>query len=415
MNNEAKHRAGRNMVKARFHEYYRRNRENITPPKSMGQREFGFLLFVEGVMLRHKSFNQPSELGKFIEATVPSDIYYSAAYYMDPEAPMDRKGWTGSDLIFDIDADHIETECKKIHDRWRCDACGTSGGGKPPMICPKCKGQRFTETTWMCRECLEEAKIEASKLIDLLIRDFGVNHEEVNLNFSGHRGYHVHVESEVFKNLGSDERKEIVDYLTGLGLDLKLLNLSYPPGESDISGKFTVHDPGWRGRIARSIEEIILRMDREPLGKLGLRREVIESIIEYRKNIGKDISEFIKDVDRKTWRQIIHKAVTLAKVNIDTVVTTDIHRLIRLPGTLNGKTGLKASKVNVKDLPRFDPLKETVAFEGEERIHIEEAPRFEIGGEEYGPFKDVDETLPAHAAILLLCKGSAYPVVKPIV
>jgi DNA primase small subunit len=177
----------------------------------------------------------------------------------------------------------------------------------------------------------------------------------------------------------------------------------------------SVHDPGWRGRIARSVEEIVLRMDREALGEIGLKKEEIESIIEYRESMGKDVSEFIKDVGRKTWRQIIHCAVTLAKVNIDTVVTTDIHRLIRLPETLNGKTGLKASKVDVKDLDRFDPLRETVAFEGEETIHIEEAPRFEIGGEEYGPFRDVDETLPAHAAILLLCKGSAYPVVKPVV
>jgi len=29
---------------------------------------------------------------------------------------MENKGWIGADLIFDIDADHIETRCKTEHD-----------------------------------------------------------------------------------------------------------------------------------------------------------------------------------------------------------------------------------------------------------------------------------------------------------
>ena len=35
------------------------------------------------------------------------------------------------------------------------------------------------------------------------------------MNFSGSKGYHIHVSSENVKSLGRDERREIVDYLTG--------------------------------------------------------------------------------------------------------------------------------------------------------------------------------------------------------
>ncbi|MEM4250457.1 MAG: DNA primase catalytic subunit PriS, partial [Candidatus Bathyarchaeia archaeon] len=113
----------RSAVKSKFQEYYRKNSDSIFPPSSMEKREFGFLVFTEGVMIRHRSFRNVGDLRMFIQETAPSDVYYSAAYYEDPEAPMDKKGWSGSDLIFDIDADHIETPCKQTHDRWLCIGC----------------------------------------------------------------------------------------------------------------------------------------------------------------------------------------------------------------------------------------------------------------------------------------------------
>ncbi len=51
--------------------------------------------------------------------TVPSDVYHSCAYYENPDFDMDKKGWIGADLVFDIDADHIPTTCNKIHDEFQ--------------------------------------------------------------------------------------------------------------------------------------------------------------------------------------------------------------------------------------------------------------------------------------------------------
>ena len=54
------------------------------------------------------------------------------AYYENPDFDMDKKGWIGADLVFDIDADHIPTSCNKIHDEFRCVKCGFEGQRNHP-------------------------------------------------------------------------------------------------------------------------------------------------------------------------------------------------------------------------------------------------------------------------------------------
>jgi len=134
-----------NFVHARFSEFYKGPSVEIPAPTSVGQREFAFLLFRERIMLRHRSFPSVTRLKLFLSETVPSDVYHSCAYYQDPGAEMDKKGWLGADLVFDIDADHIPTSCKKIHDEWICanSQCRFSEKGVAPEVCPKCGGQKF--------------------------------------------------------------------------------------------------------------------------------------------------------------------------------------------------------------------------------------------------------------------------------
>ena len=54
----------------------------------------------------------------------------------------------------------------------------------------------------------------------MLEKDFGFAANELHVFFSGHRGYHVHVEDEAVRSLDALARKEIVDYVTGLGLSV---------------------------------------------------------------------------------------------------------------------------------------------------------------------------------------------------
>ena len=116
-------------------------------------------------MIRHRGFKDPTALLGAIRDLVPAHVYFSTAYYKDPTAPMEAKGWMGADLVFDIDADHLDTPCKATHDSWKCKGCGMLGSGGAPKVCPRCKNDRMEEQTWLCEKCLQQAKEETTKLL----------------------------------------------------------------------------------------------------------------------------------------------------------------------------------------------------------------------------------------------------------
>jgi DNA primase small subunit len=326
---------------------------------------------------------------------------------------MDKKGWQGADLVFDIDADHIPTPCGKIHDTWVCSNCGFAGKGSSPDQCPACGRAKFDTKTWMCDECLESAKNETIKLVDMLMEDFGFADYEMKVYFSGNRGYHVHVENENVRLLDSMARKEIVDYVIGLGFKAELHRL--------IDQKRIVVGPelnrvGWKRRIANGLDEFLTKVTPNEIEAIGLSKQRGGFLIKNKEALRESLNNRgwidVKGVGPKNWKKIIQWVVSQQSAKIDTVVTTDIHRLIRLGGSLHGKTGFMKAKAPLKSFDRFDPLKEAVAFkEGQMVVDVVKAPKFRIGDETYGPFKDeTRKELPTAAALFLLCKGAAKVV-----
>ncbi|MDH5635968.1 MAG: hypothetical protein OEY47_04810, partial [Candidatus Bathyarchaeota archaeon] len=338
-------------------------------------------------------------------------------YYERPEDEMRGKGWIGADLIFDIDADHIPTPCGKVHDIWVCSTCGAVGRGVSPKKCPACGEQKFNERTWPCEVCLESAKAEAIKLIDVLTKDFGFSSEELKVGFSGHRGYHVHVESEEVQALDSMARKEIVDYVLGTGLEAEFHGLGERGGKGwRVLAGPDLYDLGWRGRIARGTYGLLLTASSEELEKIGLKKRVIDIITQHKESLLESWKEkgpwgIIKGIGTESWRKIAQYGVEKQSVRIDTVVTTDVHRLIRLTNTLHGKTGLKKIEVPITGIEHFDPLKSAVTFrEGTVTVLVSDAPQFRLGNETYGPYREQKIEIPTAAALMLLCKGAAQVV-----
>ena len=77
-------------------------------------------------------------------------------------------------------------------------------------------------------------------------------------------------------------------------------------------------------------------------------------------------------------------------------------------GTLHGKTGLKKVEVPAKKLADFNPFEEAVAFkEGAVKVFVSNAPKFRLGGNMLGPYKNQTVELPTAAAVLLIRKGRA--------
>ena len=398
-----------------FHDYYSSEGCEVVAPRIIEKREFGFISF-DNVMVRHKAFANQNELRNFLKEFVPSDAYYSCAYYGDPKAEMDKKGWLGADLIFDIDADHIPTQCDKVHDYWTCGACGFSGKGIAPDKCPICGKEKFDVNTWPCEVCLQSAKEETIKVLDMLMNDFGFSDKETHVFFSGHRGYHVHVENEAVQMLDTVARKEIVDYCCGLGFNFFFHGLD----EKYQEGSPTLHarpsDFGWRKRLTLGLQHFIQKAEEDDLKRIGLKSNVSNAILRNKESVLKFWSDGkafgrIKGVSVESWRKIIEYVVKLESAKIDTVVTTDVHRLIRLADTLHGKTGLKKVEFPASAIDSFDPFKDAVVFKsGEVKVHVSDAPSFRIGDETFGPYKNQEAELPTAAAVLLVCKNRAEVV-----
>ena len=403
--------ASREFVYQKFTEYYQDPSTVIPAITIPEQREFAYLMFKERFMVRHRRFAEFKNFRAMLAETVPSDVYHSCAYYENPDFDMDKKGWLGADLVFDIDADHIPTNCDKIHDEFTCVKCGFSGRGLIPEVCPCCEATKFESKTWPCELCIQSARTETAKLIDMLENDFGFSQNELHVYFSGHRGYHVHIENESVKSLDAMARKEIVDFVTGLGIAILDKGGKQPRGKR-VSGakKFSLHNFGWNKRLKVGMSDFLLNATPENLKVVGLNNKAIsenkELIIKRAIQEGK--WESIKGVKVQTWLKLAEYVREMQSSKIDTVVTTDIHRLIRMNGTLHGKTGLKKVEFSTKDLQTFDPFTGAVAFKkGTAKVLVSDAPEFRMSGETLGPYKNQTVELPIAAAVMLICKKRA--------
>jgi len=350
-------------LKKQFHWYYKNSK--IELPDRFGKREYAFILFGGRGMIRHIGFSKRKELFGFLVDKVPCHVYYSSAYYQHPDAPtMQEKKWMGAELIFDLDSDHLPNAEKLSYNQQ-----------------------------------LDAVKKEFIKLVnDFLLGDFGFDEKYVTLYFSGGRGYHCHVTDPRILGLSSSDRREIVDYITGRDLKDSLVfheqvtgrrsygRINYPSGKSLKMPR--PNEPGWRGRISRGVIEIINEIKKsdnpyEKLREYGVKKNDAEKLLndlseERIRRIKEGQLDQSKTIRRFFLNNALRKtAVFMSAGETDEPVTCDVKRLIRLPGSLHGKTGLKVQKIPLDKLESFDPLEDTVVFP-EKDIKIDLSKNFEI-------------------------------------
>lgn len=350
-------------LKKQFHWYYKNHKVQL--PDRFGKREYAFILFNGKGMIRHISFNKRKEFFDFLVDRVPRHVYYSSAYYQQPDAPtMQEKKWMGAELIFDLDSDHLP-DAEKLSYNQQLDA----------------------------------VKKEFIKLVDdFLLGDFGFDEKHVSLYFSGGRGYHCHVTDPGILGLSSNDRREIVDYITGRDLKDSLVfheqvtgrrsygRVNYPSGKSLKMPR--PDEPGWRGRISRGVIEIINEIKNsdnpyEKLREYGVKKKDAEKLLndlseERIRRIKEGQLDQSKIIRRFFLNSALRKtAVFMTAGETDEPVTCDVKRLIRLPDSLHGKTGLKVKKIPLNQLEDFDPLDDAVVFP-EETVKIDLSKKFEI-------------------------------------
>ncbi len=374
---------GMRFVKKLISDYYSRRSQNVAPDKP-DEREFGVGNFERKIAFRHLSFRNNDELKRYLVNEAPPYVSYSSSYYRFPSGrPMENKGWLGAELVFDLDVTDMNLACQKVH-------------GK----------------SWICSNCLKEVKAETAKLVeDFLIPDFGFSPGEIMINFSGNRGYHVHVKNDAVLRLDSAARREITNYIAGMGIEMQEFFPTLGMRGKPLTGPKPT-DKGWRGKMARRLLSD-LNKGPEALMALGIDKPTAnmlvkkKALVELGLNNGNWDMVYIKN-KADFWRKIIENQTIKQSDRIDRNVTNDTSHLIRLPNTIHGETGLVARVVgSVSDLERFEPMRDAIAFRGEMvKIKAESSYALEMNGQRYGPYGG-EIKVPIYVGAYLYLKGHA--------
>ncbi|MCU0861205.1 MAG: DNA primase small subunit PriS [Methanomassiliicoccales archaeon] len=391
-------------IMQRFRDYYRRCPP--PPPERFGRREFGFMFFDRNFVQRHLGFARKSDLHDFLRDRVPSHCYYSTAYYKDPAAErMEDKTWLGADLIFDLDADHIRGA----------------------------EGLSYTDM-------LALVKREMARLLDdFILGDLGFDERHLKVTFSGGRGYHAHISDPRLLMLRSHERREIVDYITGTDLSMEWLmpertSAEKRYGSTGIVQSFATRmlppagSGGWKGKLRSRLPELLDEM--EAVGPQGARArypalagEKEELVLALYQDLfdgppgrrGRDrmlqkgnLADVREKLVPMLVRLIDQELRPRISGQVDEPVTSDIKRLIRMPSSLHGKTGLRVVKMTRDELDSFDPLRDAIPStlgDGPVRLMMAKRVDVRLQGERYCLEGEVE--VPERAALFLLCRREA--------
>ena len=379
-----------------FRRYYKEN--EMPMPSRFGRREFGFMYFDRDFMQRHISFSNPTEMRRFMIAQVPKHSYYSTAYYRRPNAPtMEEKGWMGADLIFDLDADHLE--------------------GAEDMS---------------YSQMMDQIKKEMINLLDsFLYNDLGFDEKDVGIYFSGGRGYHAHIELNDVTGLGSHERREIVDFVTSNGLDIDRVFRQENVVRSVVNVKgqernnistFRTIPPedsgGWWLRMRNGLKDVVndvCDQDTKDLKRTypSIKSMSPKTIESYRDDLIKSrdvifVNNRMATLKKGTQDMLIkimkEDVAYRLSGEVDEPVTADIKRLIRLPGSLHGKTGLKVMPITRDELNGFDPLMDALpeSYTSDPiTVNVKRKTDIRINGERFDLDIGVTE-VPEYAAVFLV-------------
>ena len=367
-----------NLLKRAFKQYYFEHFETIHTPKRVSEREFGYQKFDFKGMIRHISVKTDGELRLLLLQNAPSDVYCSNACYHFPSLPMAEKIWKEADLIFDIDAKDIELPCRAEHTVHVCTECSKTSKGA--HVCTACKSKKIESKSLPCKKCMKAAGEHVKELCKILVDDLGVNEDYIHTYFSGNEGFHVHVHDTEFQNMGSKERVEISDYIMFRGAMPKSFGMSPTKTPADFPD---MDELGWHGKFAK-----------HAIKSKSARSKVLKKMF----------------VDGQTaFQNALALAANDLGVRIDPNVTVDIHRIFRLPGSINSKSGLV--KMPCDDPVQFNPYKSASVLSDELVEVSADCPmKFSLRGKGFGPYDNEKVSIPTYAAAYMICKKMATAI-----
>jgi len=377
-------------------EYYAR--ADLYPLDAVARREFAFQAWdAPGPNDRHHTLSDMDLLRSIIRIKKPKAVFASNARYLDPGHPtMAKKTNIGVDLAFDFDFGDLPEH-------------------------------ELTDDFW---GNMDAVAVHVQRLLDDVFPSLGLDADEALVTFSGGKGFHVRVMTDDVLRLNRNQRKMIQDYVRGYGLEDfhtfgrgRMKGGKYAPSWSPgIKG-------GWPGHYSRAAEAY-LRQVRElpyaaaiefvkanlPIIKTGEKKgqkknPTDETIVEIVETIRSKSSMLTGGVFKTMFRTTKHGslvgesvaqfAVLMSGCAIDPSVTHDMRRILRLPGSIHGKTGLPCVVISRDEINAEAVKAKVIETIGDDMVevslkHIVDTP--------FGAFKD-ETSLPRYQALAALASA----------
>lgn len=399
-------------LKSKIKEYYEKNFIKVP---FVEQREFGYGVHNKKILDRNICFKNDFDLNSFLREGVPFYLSYSVSYYERPDAkPTLAKNFLKSDFIFEYDADDIPTPCKKTHDSWKCPKCNESGKGHS-QTCPKCNSKTIVDE-WICDKCIDATKKQTKRLYNILTMELDFQPEEIQITFSGHKGFHTKIISNKIANMKQNERIELMDYITEEGLNFKELGFV-----EDNKGSLKIEGPnvGKLQKYVSYIKTILENKEANELYDYFGPNTSTQTINKIKKNLPKVIEDLEAGILFKPkqdsvglWYNLLEHIKESQRLYIDRQTTIDASKIIRCPETIHGGAMLIAKNLCIDDIDEFKPFEDaSLQGKGTLKIHLKKVPKLLFNKEIIGPFENEILELPYNISLYFLAKGVADEII----
>ena len=419
-----------------FKEYYSKASLEVD---SIPRREFAFMTW-DGRMIRHQAHNNEESILEFAQQRAPKAIYASLSKYLDPSHRLPKN------------VDRKTVNCQECGESYKAD------GNNPP--CPSCgvqnekadintKDRRAMtlafdidygdipgHTKRSPKENLGAAARSTINLVNLLTKDLGFDQQSIHITFSGQKGFHIRVATEnhpLFSHhAATDEfvRKTLINYVSGYSFKPMDFLLVTAHAHSANTWHLKNYSSGWGKRFNESIEYIIkmafgddetfrsvLEMympwheDKERKGtKKSLpSAKVIEGFKSACVKHGESIlkGHNIREMGDANATRLMSFALARARLRyasfVDSKVTADKARVLRIPGSIHGGSGMVCCTVpsveHLNDMSWILDLQAELLGDEEVEVSISK-----VANTLYGVYEPGEHKVPKNVAISMLCK-----------
>lgn len=441
-------------------------------PPELARREWGFIFFdelPEVVMRRHKAFSSHIEAVEYIRGMTPAHLYHSAAYYRFPgAATMKEKQWQGADLIFDLDADHLPPEARGKTYKDMLDAVKKETGklldflfddfgfseDKVSIVFSGGRGYHIhvRDPKVLTLESPERREIVdylggTGLATDFLIKparhkvydDGKFKKKELDSSRkitsfedeSGGFGWGKRVSQYLvgfLKEISTKDDTEAINELINLIKNYKMKKVYTESVPDDIVKRIIqMKNENRKISLQKIAEEVRVPSDNirdilvanamwdfktEAAQKLKFIQKIAQSphALDMIGNKGIIGDSYV--FDAIVQKAIEENSINLGSAHTDEPVTADVKRLIRMPFSLHGGSGMRVVPLTLAEFGKFEPLNDAIVF-SEKEIKIEVLPplkpqnsKVEMKGKSFTVTEGIN-TLPEYAAMYLMCRGAA--------